>query len=378
MSLFLDLIASGESRTNQALEVLCKAHGDDDDSIWAEHPNPFVRRIVELFTQRGLTRLENVRKELQAWMAGDNHHAGALLPRPGGLMQRLTLGEIKIVRLYLESLPQDAWSLDDHMLMVDYLVQRHLSPDDLRTEADWMATRSSMMGRVQAALGEVNAKGIDKLLQAMPGTAAAAKDEFGYSKLNRAVLDFAVNRAAEYVTSLADQARHQLRGIVSRHVEARELGREAGPSLQSELLDEFGLLNRDWRRIAVTEAGEAQAQGYVAAQEPGTRIKRVERYKNACNWCRKIDGAIVTVVEASKPDKDGETEVWVGKTNVGRSAAPRKRVGDVLVEREPDEMWWIAAGVQHPHCCGSWIPTLEKPAGMDDDFFEWARGVLES
>lgn len=380
MPLLFDLEALSQRQTDASLEYIYKAVGghDHDSEIWDEHWNPFIKRIVALFTERGLTRLEGVRRELIEWMQGEHHKAGALLPRPDGAMQRWGVAEIKLVRIYLESLPSDAWNLDDYMMLVDYLCQRHLSPDDLRTEADWLATRSTLMGRVQNALGDVNAKDVDKLLQAMPGTAAAAKDEFGFTKLARAVLDFSVNRSAELVTSLSDQARHQLRGIVARHVEARELGQESGPSLESELLDEFGLLNRDWRRIAVTEAGEAQAQGYVAEQKPGTKIQRVERYKNACNWCRKIDGAVVTVVSPSKADKDGETEVWPGKTNIGRSAAPRKRVGDVLVQREPEERYWIAAGTQHPHCRGSWAPTLQKPEGMDDDFFEWARGVLEA
>ena len=308
-------------------------------------------------------------------MAGSSHQPGALLPRPDGAMMRWSPAEQKLVRLYLESLPPDAWTLDDHMLMVDLVVQRHLAPDDLRTEAEWLAQRAALMGKVQANLAELNPDQADKILQALPGD---VRDAAGFTPVQRRVLEFSANRAAEHVTSLADQARHQIRGIVARHVEARELGTEPGPSMQTELLDTFGSLNRDWRRIAVTEAGEAQAQGFIAAQAPGTKVKRFEQYRGACGFCAKINGMVLEVVDPADPDKDGDTQVWVGKTNVGRSAAPSKRQGDILVERDPSERWWIAAGTQHPHCRGSWLPVIQDQPGDDPEFGDWLRATLGS
>ena len=62
-----------------------------------------------------------------------------------------------------------------------------------------------------------------------------------------------------------------------------------GSSLETKLMDQFATLNRDWRRIAVTEAGEAQTAGYIASVPRGTKVKRVEQYKNACAFCRKIE-----------------------------------------------------------------------------------------
>lgn len=372
MGLFVDMIEAGESRTNDALELLCKAHGDDDTSIWDEHPSPFVRRLVEVFTQRGLMRLEGFRTELQAWLEGHRHEAGALLPRPPGAWERWTDDDLGLVGLYLRSLPPEDWALDDHMMVVDYIAQRYLPASDMRTEAEWLAVRAAMMGRVQANMASMTAAQADALLPTLPEALTSAPARL------RAVTEFAVNRAAEHVTRVGDDTRHRMRTLVAQHLERSAGGDIGGPSLETELFDAFAPLNRDWRRIAVTEATEAQCQGYVAMQPVGVKLRRVERYRNACAWCAKLDGKVFEVVDPSDPDKDGDTQVWPGKTNVGRSAAPRKRVGDILVEREPREMWWPAAGAQHPHCRGRWVQVVDETPGADPDFSAWMHAKLKA
>ena len=81
-------------------------------------------------------------------------------------------------------------------------------------------------------------------------------------------------------------------------------------------------------------------------------------------------------MDPAKERKDWDNEIWVGKSNVGRSASPRKRVGDAFVEREPEEMWTIPAGLAHPHCRGRWVPTIQDRPGDDAAFGDWMRGVL--
>lgn len=378
MGLFVDLIDLDEQRTNAALEHLCKAHHDHEDGIWLPMDSPLLARLVELFTQRGLDRLDAFRTELQAWTEGHRHTAGDRIERPAGAMERWNEAERSLVKLYLEHLPPAEWTLDDHMLAVDYLAQRYLPADDMRTEAEWLATRASLMGRVQANMEGVTAKQADQLLASMPSTVPAVVDQFGATRAQRATMEFAVTRCAENVRNLAEDARHKMRNLIAEHVTQRELGvpQVSGQALESKLLDKFGTLNRDWRRIAVTEAGEAQTQGYVASMAPGTKVKRVEQYRNACSFCRKIDGKVVTIVDPAKEPKDWDNEIWVGKSNVGRSASPRKRVGDAFIEREPEEMWTIPAGLAHPHCRGRWVPTIQDRPGDDAAFGDWMRGVL--
>ena len=380
--LLFDLQALSARQTDEVLHaVFCKAHGHegDDDGIWAPHDNPLLARMVELFTQRGLDRIASVREELEGWLTGRLHAPGAILPRPGS-PDRIAWDErtMGLVRLYLRSLPPEAWTLDDHMLMVDWLQQRYLNPDDLRTEAQWLSDRASIMGRVQASMGaSVTSAQAEHLLRAVPKVDPLAV--WTWEPVQRQVAQFARARTAEAVTRVSDGMRAALRQNIAAEVEQADLaGRPVwSTGLQTKLQDTFALQNRDWRRVALTESAEALNQGFVAAQARGQRLKRVEQYRGVCAWCAKIDGRIFEVTDPGDPDKDGDTQVWVGKTNVGRSVAPRKRVGDRLVEREPDELYWAAAGTQHPHCRGRWVPVITDQPGDDTDFGDWLRETLQ-
>lgn len=381
MALFVDLYPLSQQATDDALEFIFKSAHDRDGGIWKPHESLLIRRLVELFTSRGLDRLEHVKEQILAWQSGANHRTGTHAPiAPPGMMERWSPAELDLVRLYLESLPPAQWSLDDHMMAVDYIVQRYLPLGELVPEAEWLSTRAGLMGKVQAniAAAAVTAKAADTILAALPSTVAEAASVFSLSAAQKAALDFSRVRATENVRALSESVRHRMRSVVTQHLEEQQLKVAGVPSssLQTKLLDEFATLNRDWRRIAVTEAGEAQLQGFIASLPPGTKVKRVEIYENACSFCRKIDGRIATVVSLDHPEKNPDTMIWPGKNNIGRSASPRKRVGNLLVQREPHEMWWLPAGLAHPHCRGRWVQTIEDYPGDDPEFAAWLRETL--
>lgn len=377
MALFLDLTPVSRHVTNGALEYIYKAVHDGDDGIWSPHESTLIRRLVELFTERGLDRLEHVKQQIIAWEAGDHHKPGS--PKPDnvpGMMSRWSDAELGLVRVYLEAIPPSDWSLDDHMMAVDYVVQRYLPADELKTEAEWMATRANLMGKVQANIAEdLTPNQADKVLAALPSTMLGAVQQFNIGPQQLATMAFGNARAAENVRALSDDVRHRMRNTVMQHLE-EQFTTGTTEALQTKLLDQFGTLNRDWRRIAVTEAGETMNQGFIANLAPGTKVKRIEIYASACAFCRKIHNKIATVVSPDKPDKDGETEIWVGKNNIGRSASPRKRVGDTLVNRTPDEMYWLPAGLAHPHCRGRWVLAIQLLAGDDPEFGAWLQSTL--
>lgn len=384
MGLFLDLIHVPVKATNDMLEGLYKAlsdgHNHGDDGIWKPHQSLLIRRLIELFTKRGLDRLETVKTELLAWKSGQRHAPTTIpVPQPPGTMQRWTGSELALVRLYLESLPPAQWSLDDHMMAIEYVVQTYMPADAMKSEAEWLATKAGLMGKVQANLSALpTISQADAILAALPNTLAGAMAQFKLSHNQVSSLEFSNLRSAENVRALSDNVRHRMRQVIAADLEQRAYGNTppGTSSLETKLFDEFGTLNRDWRRIAITEAGEANLQGYIASLEPGTKVKRVEMYDDACAFCRKINGTIVTVVAADAPNKNPDTEVWPGKNNIGRSASPRKRVGNVLMEREPHEMWVIPAGLVHPNCRGRWVPVIQDQPGDDPAFGDWLRATL--
>lgn len=370
--LFLDILSLSPASTNDALEYIYKSRHERDDGIWLPHDSPLIRRIIEMFTKRGLDRLNVVREQILAWESGLNYRESPVVLSRPAMMERWTKDELRFVKLYLESLFVGDWTLDDHMMAVDYVVQRYLPDDELKTEADWLSIRSGLMGKVQANLSEAITIGVaDKILGALPDSVGSATSQFNLPSQQKNALDFARVRTAENVKAFTASVRHDLKNTIIQHLEDG-----GASSLETKLFDKFATHNRDWRRIAVTEAGEAQTQGYVASLAFGTKIKRVERYANACAFCRKIDGVEATVVSPDHPNKNRDTDVWVGKNNIGRSASPRKRVGDALIPRTPDEMWHLPAGLAHPHCRGRWVPVIEDQEGDDPDFAEWLKKTL--
>ena len=108
------------------------------------------------------------------------------------------------------------------------------------------------MGKVQANMEKPpTLKQADTLLAAMPNTVADATKKFTLSRTQITVMDFGRARAAEAVTRLSDNVRHKMRDVIMQHEEQKMLNGGAsapGSSLRTRLLDEFGTLNRDWRR----------------------------------------------------------------------------------------------------------------------------------
>lgn len=374
----LDLGRVPECCANDAVEALHKAIAEDPDGRdpWEPHYSPFIRALIERFTEQGLDLIAEAQAELLAWVEGRRREIGERIDLPRMDSWRLTEQEMALARIYMAHLPMDQWSLNDYSLLVDYLMQRYLPAGVLRTKAEALVVQSNLMGRVQAQLGTIDADTAAGLAQAMPSTAAGARKAFSLASASTQILDYGVLRACESVAGMSDALRHRVKWTVLDHQSQVLAGSAPSQPLAARLFDAFGAANLDWRRIALTEAGEMQNQGLVSALEPDSRVRRLEAYKGACPFCRKLDGQIFNVKKADDPDKDGERDIWPGKTNQGRSASAYKRVGGVLVDRPASEMWWPAAGTQHPHCRGQWHVEAGMPAGGSPSFQSWLERHL--
>jgi len=361
-------------------EPLAKAHGDNGDDIFNPHPNPFIRAIVEDYTESGMVRIAKVRLALQDWLDGRHYHQAGVTHWDTSKKTVPALAytpvwtdaDTETVRRYLSGVKPEQFSVDDMALLSKLLVRDHLSAGVMIDSAIQTQAQAFMMGHVQALWpsdgATPTAEQIAKLRASFPATLEGVVAALRLNDMAQEILHYGAQHAAENIVQLTDDLRGALQSTLMNHQLKRLAGDEAATpqKLQQTLFDTFGDMNRDWRRIAITEAGEIANQAFIAGQPEGTKIRRNER-DDACPFCRSINGVIYTVVNADKPDKDGATEIWVGKNNIGRSGSANKRTENGLEPRLPHELWWPPAGLTHPHCRGWWtLPAdwswLDDPA----------------
>lgn len=345
-----------------------------DRSMWSPHENPYLRWHVEDVTRRFQLILEVLQNAFSRALTGEP--IGDL--RKAEPWLRWDETEFQAARLFLESTAPARYGLDEWMLLVDYLIHRYLPDGVINSLAEYLTVRAALLGKIQANTHHpLSPPDLAHLAELVPTTFAKIPER-ALTPVELGTLRIAKARAAMHISDVTDAARAKMKTLIIEHVQAQMLGQTEGTGerLRSRLFDSFGQLNRDFRRIAVTESGECCNSGFIAATPAGRKVRRLEAYQGACEFCRSISGKIFTVVDAAAPDKNPDTDIWIGKSNVGRSAAPRKRVGGELVEREAHELWWCAAGVQHPHCRGSWLYVNEMVAGASPEFSAWLAGLI--
>jgi hypothetical protein len=201
----------------------------------------------------------------------------------------------------------------------------------------------------------LHALALGKILKGMPIDTAI---KLGYSSIQSQIDDtlakmnspqwknaktFASQHAAELIVELPQKQFKKIHDTIQDSITNRHSTGELG----ERLFDNFGEMNRDWRRIAETEIANSQNNGQILtelenAEEGEVVFMRGVSATEACPWCRgEVDGRIVVVLDAppsgggDKVKVNGETytAIWPNKSNYGR---PRRN-------------WWVAAGAQHPH-----------------------------
>ncbi|MBE0437980.1 MAG: hypothetical protein IBX56_19535, partial [Methylomicrobium sp.] len=246
-------------------ETLAKAFGDTHD-IWAPHENPFIEHIIELFTQRGLLRHEVVKGELNAWLLGNNYKPAKAVQKPG-MMPVWSKDERSLVKMYLSNIPVEQFTLEDYDYLVSYLIQRYLPADELMSEAEWLVSRSYLLGKAQAHIGTITRPAADALMAALPLTVNDVAMTFNLTAAERKILDYGKAFAVDAVVQASDSFRHELKRTILTHMSEQAGGEKLTNTgvLQQKLFDTYASANRDWRRIATTEAGEMSGQGFLSS-----------------------------------------------------------------------------------------------------------------
>lgn len=373
--LLFDLAPSPACCTDHALDELYKALGDPpDESIWAPHHDPRVRDHLEEVTAHGQRLLLDIQNAVFKFLNAEPADELAKAARPW--WRRLGADELDALAKRLSDKRPEDYTMDDWRAVVDWVASRYLPDGVIRTEAEYLAVRAVMAGKLAAS--GVDAERARLALDLVPFTMDTLHGVIKLPRREAAVIGLARERAADLIADIGDRTRHRLRHVIGQWQEERTLGYRDSTlwSLQSRIQDEFAILNRDWRRVALTETARDMNEGFIAALPLGAKVRRVEAYAGACPFCERINGMVFEVVSPDREDKDGWKHVWLGKTNVGRYASPRRRAGSELVERDADEVWWPAAGVQHPNCRGGWVRVADKPQGVDPEFGAWLDKLL--
>ena len=376
--MFLELLGVPEDEANDALECMCKASAEGGDaSIWALHPSPFLTTLVESFTENGLQVSAAMASETMDWLTGKMYSvkfAGS--PRPGPVPWPAS--DLPAVHAYLAGKLPAEFSFADWSMLGDYIVSVHAPPVFIGSHSSWMAARSTAMGRLEVGHPALPVAAINNALASLPSNVPHVLEAFGFDPALASAIEYAAAHCADAITSATNGLRAGIKSAILQEMVQEHVPGVPSHSLQTKLVDAFGRFNKDWRRIAVTEAGEAKNQGFIASLPPGARVRRVEQYAGACSFCRKLHGKVFTVVAPDARDKNGQTQIWPGKSNIGRSASPTKIVDGAAVPRSEDELWWPAAGLQHPHCRGMWILQTAQPSdesGVSADWGKWLTAI---
>lgn len=378
MPLLVDLGGVPDECCDGAFEELVKAQSFGEVShLWDRVPNRFAADHIEAVS----ARLEAILTQLRAMLAGILSGHPEMLLKADAPWLRWDEARFELVRRKLWSMTPDSMTLADYEILIEWIIARYLSDDVIQTEAEYLAVRAALMGKIESNLSidrRVTNPMIGHIVELLP-TSFAQVPPHVLTPLEAAMMDYGRAHAAEAIRGVAEGVRHRMATVVMQHVQAGILGQREGTTkhLQTALFDQFSNQNRDMRRVAVTETGEIGCQAYVMNMPTGSRVKRIESYRGACDFCRSINGKEFEVVAADSLHKDGSSQIWVGKTNVGRSASPMKREGDRLVERPDDERWWAASGLMHPNCRGAWVPVTDRPPEVSEQFAAWLQSMLD-
>lgn len=207
------------------------------------------------------------------------------------------------------------------------------------------------------------------ILQAdlLPVQPELPKGDIPVPSSQREAVAWAQYNAAKHVTNAAAQTKDRIAEIVAETIRNRGSAREIRQKLKEELFDDAHELNRNWKRVAITEANAAMSNGYLANLHHGEWVIGFS-FPDACSECKLyIDGKAYLFIEPqislsypedklerSKIEWIWENCVWVGKDNVGRRRSVNKRTENGLRPRDHDELWMPSIPM-HPNCRCRWV-----------------------
>ncbi len=336
---------------NQTMEFLCKSV--EEAGLWHPHPTD---RLLSAMEAVSTTWMSQALQGIQALALHAFGVAGADSLRE--VLAKAKTEDVAVKCRALEKkmagLEPGSLSLDDYLSVIDCWLFRYLPPALAVQKAKRTAIQQYLVGLARHDTSPTTTEAAMTVVETLPATVGMGTDHYRLSAFDHARIHVAEATAARHIGNLTQATRSAMHDIVIR-AEQRRL--TSGTTtydpvpLQQHLSDAFGELNRDWRRIAVTETSLNATDGYLSRLKPGEQVKWLA-HPGACRYCESQNGKRFTVVAPDHPRKDPFTQVWVGKSveNIGRSISPRKRLEDgSLANRTAAEML-VPAITAHPSC----------------------------
>lgn len=343
---------------NRTLDELCKSV--EEAGLLQPHPTSRLLAAMEQATTEDVqVRVDGILVlALRAFGLG-GHTRELVKAAPDDLGPKCRKLERKLTEVEPGTL-----SLETYLDVIDCWLWRYLPPALAAQQAQRRAVQQYLVGLSRYAADVHEAAVAVALVATLPTTRTQARDRFPLTTFDEARIRIAEASAGRNIQSITARTRTAIQDVLI-NAERRRVatGQEAYDPrpLEQQLRDTFADLNRDWRRIAVTETATHASEAYLSRFAPGAKVRWLA-HPGACRYCESQHGKVFTVVAPDKAHKDPETEVWVGKQaeNIGRAIAKRKRLenGEV-VARTADELV-IPAIPSHANCRCLYVPVSKE------------------
>jgi hypothetical protein len=250
-----------------------------------------------------------------------------------------------------------------------------------------MVVRAGLFGKLMQAMEEegltldeqkkMSYEDLENKYGKIPQEIEEAEEDFDLSTVEKKAIQYSRAHAGEHLSiengslknKIVNMVRQQITGGLQDGISAQEMVQrlfwidpadELGKRFDN---DTIKAINRDFRRIALTEISYAMSNGYLSAVKTKNDKQGKKTYliysgsiiPTSSKQCIKWRGETVLLVD--KPmendkiqDPHAKYAVWIGKNNVGRNA----------------NNWWICIP-QHPNCIHYWEEINPEEEYFDED-----------
>ena len=207
----------------------------------------------------------------------------------------------------------------------------------------------------------------------LPTKVREAARDYNLTLRETRALEYSVSDGMKNLTNASSNTVIRANNLLAENIKTRGSSRELRKALEEEFLFDEGEINRNWKRVSISEINNAFSQGYVAQLSQGEWVYGLS-LPDRCEHCGAlIDGKFYPVITVKNeelrydnlnPDSAeykrrawiAKNAVWLNKDNIGRSGAKRKRLNaeegnkkENLLERHDHEKY-IPVIPLHPYC----------------------------